>query len=106
MVLRQGLGRHDGTSPRYRPFAEPEPPRMIRRVLLPGTGIETASLGSRISPKVGLDALARAHEAGVAWYDLAPAYGAGEAESIFSRFLAGRRERLSILTKVGLAPPR
>ena len=86
---------------------------MIRRVLLPGTGIETsclgfggASLGSRISPKVGLDALARAHEAGVAWYDLAPAYGAGEAESIFSRFLAGRRERLSILTKVGLAPPR
>src|SRR5215472_15205928 len=86
---------------------------MMRRVELPGTGIETsclgfgcASLGSRVSARQGLFALARAHEAGVSWFDIAPAYGAGEAEAIFSRFLAGRRERLSILTKVGLAPPR
>ena len=86
---------------------------MIRTVTLPGTQIETsclgfgcASLGSRISARTGLDALARAHEAGVGWFDLAPAYGAGEAEGIFSRFLAGRREAISILTKVGLAPPR
>jgi len=86
---------------------------MIRRVLLPGTGIEAsclgfgcASLGSRVSAREGLEALARAHEAGVTWFDLAPAYGAGEAEGIFSRFLAGRREQVSILTKVGLAPPR
>jgi aryl-alcohol dehydrogenase-like predicted oxidoreductase len=86
---------------------------MIRRVLLPGVGIETsclgfgcASLGSRVSARQGLAALAKAHEAGVSWFDIAPAYGAGEAESIFSRFLVGRRGRLSILTKVGLAPPR
>ncbi len=86
---------------------------MIRRVRLPGTGIEAsclgfgcASLGSRISARAGLEALARAHEAGVTWFDLAPAYGAGEAEGIFARFLMGRRERVSILTKVGLSPPR
>jgi aryl-alcohol dehydrogenase-like predicted oxidoreductase len=42
----------------------------------------------------------------VTWFDLAPAYGAGEAETIFSKYLAGRRDGVSILTKVGLAPPR
>jgi hypothetical protein len=86
---------------------------MIRSVVLPGTALEAsclgfgcASLGSRISARAGLAALARAHEAGVTWFDVAPAYGAGEAEGILARFLAGRRERVSILTKVGLAPPR
>jgi aryl-alcohol dehydrogenase-like predicted oxidoreductase len=86
---------------------------MIRRVPLPGLGIEAsclgfgcASLGSRISARAGIDALIRAYDAGISWFDLAPAYGAGDAESIFSSFLASRRDRISILTKVGLAPPR
>ena len=86
---------------------------MIRRVLLPGTGIEAsclgfgcASLGSRVSARAGLAALSRAHEAGVTWFDIAPAYGAGEAEEIFSHFLAGRRETVSVLTKIGISPPR
>ncbi|MFI5011296.1 MAG: aldo/keto reductase [Hyphomicrobiales bacterium] len=85
---------------------------MIRPVRLPGTELEAsclgfgcASLGSRISARAGLAALARAHEAGVTWFDVAPAYGAGEAEGILGRFLAGRREGVSILTKAGLAPP-
>jgi diketogulonate reductase-like aldo/keto reductase len=90
---------------------------MIRSVILPGTGLEAsclgfgcASLGSRISASAGLGALARAHEAGVTWFDVAPAYGAGEAEVILGRFLAGRRQerrgQIRVLTKVGLAPPR
>ena len=84
----------------------------MRRILLPGLDLETsvlgfgcASLGSRVSAQAGLAALGRAHEAGVTWFDLAPAYGAGEAETIFANFLAQRRDRLQILTKVGLAPP-
>jgi aryl-alcohol dehydrogenase-like predicted oxidoreductase len=68
-------------------------------------GFGCASLGSRVSARKGLAALARAHEAGVTWFDVAPAYGAGEAEGILGRFLIGRREGVSILTKVGLAPP-
>jgi aryl-alcohol dehydrogenase-like predicted oxidoreductase len=86
---------------------------MIRTVALPGTALESsclgfgcASLGSRVSARVGQAALERAHEAGVTWFDVAPAYGAGEAEAILGRFLAGRRERVLVLTKVGLAPPQ
>jgi hypothetical protein len=86
---------------------------MIRTVALPGTALESsclgfgcASLGSRVSARAGLVALERAHEAGITWFDVAPAYGAGEAETILGRFLAGRRERVLVLTKVGLAPPR
>lgn len=84
----------------------------MRRIRLPGLDIETsvigfgcASLGSRVSPRSGLTALARAHEAGVTWFDLAPAYGAGEAETIFADFLKTRRDRVQVLTKVGLVPP-
>lgn len=65
-----------------------------------------ASLGSRISAKAGLRALHEAHEAGVTWFDVAPAYGAGEAETILSEFLKGRRDAVSVATKVGLSVPR
>lgn len=84
----------------------------MRIVHIPGTEIRTAcigmgcaSLGSRISRKQGLSALAAAHERGVTWYDIAPVYGAGEAETIFAAFLKGRRDRLFLCSKVGLAPP-
>ena len=66
----------------------------MRRVTLGTTGIETsclgfgcASLGSRVGAAPGLRALAAAHDAGVAWFDLAPLYGAGRAEEIAGRFL-------------------
>jgi aryl-alcohol dehydrogenase-like predicted oxidoreductase len=84
----------------------------MRRITLGGTGIETsclgfgcASLGSRIGAEAGLAALRSAFEAGVTWFDLAPAYGRGEAEAIAGRFLRGRREAVQLATKVGLAPP-
>jgi hypothetical protein len=86
---------------------------MIRQVRPAGMEIETsclgfgcASLGSRISPAQGRDALARAFDAGVLWYDVAPPYGGGEAEGLLGAFLKGRRDRVSVLTKVGLAPPQ
>lgn len=84
----------------------------MRRVTLGQTGIEAscigfgcASLGSRVGAEEGLRALEAAHEQGVDWLDLAPAYGRGEAEAIAARFLKGRRERVRVCTKVGLAPP-
>ena len=84
----------------------------MRRVTLGETGIETsclgfgcASLGSRVGAEAGLRALAAAHDAGVAWLDLAPLYGAGRAEEVAGRFLAGRpRDRVQLCSKVGLAP--
>lgn len=69
-------------------------------------GFGCASLGSRISAKQGLQALAEAHSAGVNWFDVAPAYGAGDAEEILGRFVKGKRDRVFICTKVGLAPPK
>ena len=85
---------------------------MLRRVILGETGIETsclgfgcASLGSRVGEGPGLRALAAAADAGVAWLDLAPLYGAGRAEEIAGRFLAGRpRDSVQLASKVGLAP--
>ncbi|MFV0244826.1 MAG: aldo/keto reductase [Qingshengfaniella sp.] len=69
-------------------------------------GMGCASLGSRVSERDGLAALERAHAAGIHWYDVAPAYGGGEAEDILGRFLKGRRAGLMICTKVGLMPPK
>lgn len=86
---------------------------MIRTNDLPGftipasvIGFGCASLGSRIAPAQGLRALEEAHAAGVNWFDLAPAYGAGDAERVFARFAAGKRDRILVCSKVGLAPPR
>jgi diketogulonate reductase-like aldo/keto reductase len=69
-------------------------------------GFGCASLGSRISASQGLQALADAHAAGVNWFDVAPAYGAGDAEAILGRFAHGKRDQIVICTKVGLAPPQ
>jgi len=86
---------------------------MLRTMTLQGfdtpvgaIGFGCASLGSRISASQGLQALADAHAAGVNWFDVAPAYGAGDAEAILGRFAHGRRDRIFICTKVGLAPPQ
>lgn len=85
----------------------------MRTVLIPGTDIVTsplglgcASLGSRISPKQGRRMLDAAFEHGVTWFDVAPSYGAGRAESILAGFLAAHRDRVFVCSKVGLAPPR
>ncbi|WP_084369246.1 aldo/keto reductase [Rhizobium sp. RU36D] len=65
-----------------------------------------ASLGSRISANDGLRFLNEAYSNGVRWFDVAPAYGAGQAEQILSEFLTGRRHEMRICSKVGLLPPR
>ncbi len=46
--------------------------------------------------------MALAFERGVSWYDVAPPYGDGNAESLLGAFLKGRRDRVAICTKVGI----
>lgn len=84
----------------------------VRTVFVSGLGREVpvlgfgcASLGSRVSESQGLRALSYAFERGVGWYDVAPAYGDGEAEGILGKFLAGRRERVVVCTKFGIPRP-
>jgi hypothetical protein len=69
-------------------------------------GFGCASLGSRIGPKQGLASLQRAFDAGVNWFDLAPSYGDGAAETIFAEFARGRRDGIHICTKCGIEPAR
>jgi len=68
-------------------------------------GFGCASLGSLIARRNGLRALARAFDAGVTWFDVAPSYGDGNAELILGDFLKGKRASVSVCTKVGIAPP-
>ncbi|HMK91002.1 MAG TPA: aldo/keto reductase [Methylocystis sp.] len=69
-------------------------------------GFGCASLGSRISARDGLRALARAFDLGVTWYDTAPPYGDGESEEILGRFLRDRRDKVVVCTKFGLSRPQ
>ncbi|BAB54897.1 aldo/keto reductase [Mesorhizobium japonicum] len=68
-------------------------------------GFGCASLGSRIGARQGIETLERAYEAGVTWYDVAPSYGDGMAESIWGEFASRKRDRVCVCTKVGMRPP-
>ncbi|KQT03031.1 MULTISPECIES: aldo/keto reductase [unclassified Bradyrhizobium] len=85
----------------------------MRLVRVPRLGLEVsaigfgcASLGSRISAVEGQRAIARALHLGVSWFDVAPPYGDGRAEALLGRSLRGRRDKVAICTKFGIAPPQ
>jgi aryl-alcohol dehydrogenase-like predicted oxidoreductase len=68
-------------------------------------GFGCASLGSRISAADGRRAIACALDLGLSWFDVAPPYGDGNAESLLGQALKGRRNKVAICTKFGIAPP-
>ncbi len=70
-------------------------------------GFGTAYLGRRHGLRDGSRLLGAACDAGITHFDTAPMYGLGLAERILGRFLTGRRDAVTVATKVGLpAPPR
>jgi aryl-alcohol dehydrogenase-like predicted oxidoreductase len=69
-------------------------------------GFGCASLGSRVDARRGTAALARAYDAGVSWFDVAPSYGDGHAEVLLGGFLVGKRSQVAVCTKVGILPAR
>lgn len=84
----------------------------MRYVNLPGTdlcasalGFGCASIKGRVDRSTALEALERAYDLGVNYFDVARSYGYGEAESVLGEFLQGRRSEVLVATKVGLAPP-
>jgi len=79
-------------------------PRLDRDVSVIGFGC--ASLGSRISAADGRRAIDRAIDLGVTWFDVAPPYGDGNAEALLGEALRGRRDKVVICTKFGIAPPQ
>lgn len=70
-------------------------------------GFGCASLGSRIAPATGRAAIERALEAGITWFDVAPSYGDGQAETLLGAALGGRAGEVAVVTKAGIVanPP-
>jgi len=84
----------------------------MRYVELPGTDLRASALGfgcasikGRVDRDTALEALERAYDLGVNYFDVARSYGYGEAEAVLGDFLQGQRSEVIVATKVGLVPP-
>ena len=84
----------------------------METVSLAGTGLTPSRLGfgsaalmARLGRRASIRLLEVAHESGITHFDTARSYGYGEAESAVGQFLAGRRDGVTITTKLGLEPP-
>ncbi len=82
-------------------------------VVLPGTelapsrlGFGSAALMARLGRRQSVRLLEVANENGITHFDTARSYGYGEAESALREFLAGRRDEVTVTTKLGIAPPQ
>ena len=70
-------------------------------------GYGCASLMARTGRRESLRLLEAAFEAGITHFDVARSYGYGEAEDALGRFISGRRDQVTVTTKLGIAaPPR
>src|ERR1019366_5057325 len=58
----------------------------------------------RVGKRQALNAMAMAFERGISHFDLARAYGFGEAERVVGRFIADKRDKVTIATKFGILP--
>lgn len=85
---------------------------MLETIALPGSGRVTTRLGfggsglmGGISERDSLRLLETAFDAGIRHFDVAPAYGHGQAERCLGKFLRGKQEQITVATKYGILPP-
>lgn len=69
-------------------------------------GFGCASLGGTLDHARQCRIIEAAYDAGFRHFDVAPSYGHGEAESAIATALAGVRQQVSVITKVGIAHPK
>jgi aryl-alcohol dehydrogenase-like predicted oxidoreductase len=69
-------------------------------------GFGCGSVMGRIGRAASLRAISAALEAGITHFDVARLYGYGEAEALLGEAVRGRRDRVVIASKFGLAPSR
>lgn len=86
---------------------------MLETIELAGTGRRTTRLGfggsglmGGLSERESLLLLETAFDAGIRHFDIAPAYGHGQAERCLGKFLRGKREQVTVATKYGILSPR
>lgn len=68
-------------------------------------GFGTASLHHVYSQSGRIDLLHAAHAAGISHFDTSPYYGYGLAENSIGLFSKGRRDRITVASKIGLYAP-
>src|SRR5262245_58942461 len=68
-------------------------------------GFGCARLPGVLSKDDAVELLEAALDSGVSHVDTAPLYGWGEAEPLLGELARRRRSEMTIVTKVGLAPP-
>jgi D-threo-aldose 1-dehydrogenase len=80
-------------------------------VSLPGTGITTSVLGFGCSRLLGpksrdeaLRLLETAYDSGIRHFDVARAYGSGDAERVLAEFIRRCRDAITVTTKFGIRP--
>jgi len=85
----------------------------MEQIILGDTGRLTTRLGFGCSSLMGassrrasLAILESAYDAGIRHFDVAPAYGYGEAESCLGDFLQRHRDQVTIATKYGIPPAK
>ncbi|MEZ4930845.1 MAG: aldo/keto reductase [Saprospiraceae bacterium] len=69
-------------------------------------GLGCSTFGGSKSKKTALHTLHVAFDNGVNYFDVARSYGYGQAESIVGEFIQGKRDRVIITSKFGIAPPK
>ena len=77
------------------------PPEVTSSVL----GYGTSALLGPNSREYALSLLDTAFDNGITHFDTARAYGSGDAEGVVGEFLAGKRDHVTLTTKLGTAPP-
>jgi predicted aldo/keto reductase-like oxidoreductase len=81
--------------------AEPESPRVRRRVRVGRTGLEAPDVGFGSSRLRGdEDVVRHALDRGITWFDTAESYTGGEAERTLGRALRDVRQRVVLVSKV------
>ena len=68
-------------------------------------GFGGSGLMGGISERESLKLLETAFDAGIRHFDIAPAYGHGQAERCLGKFLQGKRDQVTVATKYGILPP-
>ena len=68
-------------------------------------GFGTSALMSRVNRRDSIVLLQTAFDRGLTHFDTARSYGFGEAEKVVGEAFAGRRDQITITTKVGIVPP-
>jgi D-threo-aldose 1-dehydrogenase len=69
-------------------------------------GFGCAGLMAKLNRRQSLRLLETAFDSGITYFDTARLYGYGEAESVLGVLLAGRRDQITVATKIGILPPR